>query len=81
MELHMEINPVDVTDENWRRYVIKLNKSLFGLTQAEYNWFEKLREGLIVKGFIQSQVDKCVFFRKEKEIFQFLAMLKFSFWH
>ena len=61
----MEINPVDVTDENWRRYVIKLNKSLFGLTQAEYNWFEKLREGLIVKGFIQSQVDKCVFFRKD----------------
>ncbi len=42
MELPAGVNPVDVTDENRRRYVLKLNKSLYGLKQAGYNWFEKL---------------------------------------
>jgi hypothetical protein len=65
MELPAGVNPVDVSDENRRRYVLKLNKSLYGLKQAGYNWFEKLREGLITRNFIQSQVDKCVFFRKD----------------
>ena len=65
MELPAGVNPVDVSDENRRRYVLKLNKSLYGLKQAGYNWFEKLREGLITRDFIQSQVDKCVFFRKD----------------
>jgi hypothetical protein len=65
MELPVGVNPIDVSDENRRCYVLKLNKSLYGLKQAGYNWFEKLREGLIVRDFIQSQVDKCVFFRKD----------------
>jgi hypothetical protein len=65
MELPTGVNPVDVTDENRRRYVLKLNKSLYGLKQAGYNWFEKLREGLLSRDFTQSQVDKCVFFRKD----------------
>ncbi len=43
----------------------KAEKSLYGLKQAGYNWFEKLREGLLVQGFIQSQVDKCVFFKMD----------------
>jgi len=65
MELPAGINPVDVSDENRRRYVLNLNKSLYGLKQAGYNWFEKLREGLITRNYIQSQVDKCVLFRKD----------------
>jgi len=65
MELPAGVNPIDVSDENRRRYVLKLNKSLYGLKQAGYNWFEKLKEGLITRDFIQSQVDKCVFFRKD----------------
>jgi hypothetical protein len=40
-------------------------KSFYGLKQAGYNWFEKLCGGLVVQDFIQSQVDKCVFFRKD----------------
>jgi hypothetical protein len=65
MELPAGVNPVNVSDENRRRYVLKLNKSLYGLKQAGYNWFKKLREGLIARDFIQSQVDKCVFFRND----------------
>jgi hypothetical protein len=65
MELPAGVNPINVSDGDRRRYVLKLNKSLYGLKQAGFNWFEKLREGLITRDFIQSQVDKCVFFRKD----------------
>ncbi len=65
MELPAGVNLVNVMDVNQRRYVLKLNKSLYGLKKAGYNWFEKLWEGLIVQDFIQSQVDKCVFFWKD----------------
>jgi hypothetical protein len=64
MELPAGVNPLNVSDGDRHRYVQKLNKSLFELKQAGYNWFEKLREGLITCNFIQSQVDKCIFFRK-----------------
>ena len=65
MELRAGVNPTDVSDGDRRKYVLKLNKSLYGLKQAGYNWFKKLREGLITRDFIQSQVDKCVFYRKD----------------
>jgi hypothetical protein len=65
MELPAGVNPTNVSDGNRRKYILKLNKSLYGLKQAGYNWFEKLREGLITRDFIQSQVDKCVFYRKD----------------
>ncbi len=65
MELPAGVSPVDVSDKNCCCYVLKLNKCLYGLKQASYNWFEKLCEGLIARDFIQSQVDKCIFFRKD----------------
>ncbi len=46
MELPANVNPVDVSDENWRCYVLKLNKSFYRLMPAGCNWFKKLREGL-----------------------------------
>ena len=61
MELPAGVNPINVSDGNQRRYVLKLNKSLNGLKQAGFNWFEKLRE----RDFIQSQVNKYIFFRKD----------------
>jgi hypothetical protein len=44
MELPAGVNPVDVMAENQCCYVFKLSKSLYGLKQAGYNWFEKLQE-------------------------------------
>ncbi len=65
MELSAGVNPAYVSDGDQCRYILNLNKSLYGLKQAGYNWFEKLCEGLITHDFIQSQVDKCVFFWKD----------------
>ncbi len=42
MELPAGISPIDVSNKNRRCYVLKLNKRLYGLKQAGYNWFEKL---------------------------------------
>jgi hypothetical protein len=61
MELTAGVYPCDISDKNQRHYVLKLNKSLYELKQAGYNWFEKLCEGLVTHDFIQSQVDKCIF--------------------
>jgi hypothetical protein len=48
--------------KNNKFYVLKLNKSLYGLKQAGYNWFAKLNNGLQDCGFVQSNIDPCVFF-------------------
>jgi hypothetical protein len=63
MELPVGVNPIDISDKNQRRYVLKLNKN--GLKQAGYKLFEKLHEGLVICDFIPSQVDKCIFFQKD----------------
>jgi hypothetical protein len=39
MELPAGVNPTNVSDGDWCRHVLKLNKSLYGLKQAGYNWF------------------------------------------
>ena len=48
--------------ENCKTYVLKLNKNLYGLKQAGYNWFAKLSNGLQDRGFVQSNIDPCIFF-------------------
>ncbi|KAL7534594.1 hypothetical protein ACHAWF_004881 [Thalassiosira exigua] len=65
MELPAGITPEDEIDANRRRFVLRLNKSLYGLKNASFNWFEKLRCGLDERGFVQSFVDKCVFYRDD----------------
>jgi hypothetical protein len=41
--------------------VLKLKKSLYGLTQASRNWFLHLKEKLEDQDFVQSTVDPCLF--------------------
>ena len=41
--------------------VLKLIKSLYGLKQAPLRWFERLRDGLLKRGFVQSRLDPCLF--------------------
>ena len=65
MELPAGVKPTHISDGDQCQYVLKLNKSLYGLKQANYNWFKKLPKGLITQNFIQSKVDKCVFVWKD----------------
>ncbi len=37
MELPAGVNPANVLDIGHRRYILKLNKSLYGLMQAGFN--------------------------------------------
>ena len=41
---------------------LKLNKSLYGLKQGSYYWFQKLKKALIDRNFVPSKVNLCVYF-------------------
>ena len=45
--------------------VLKLFKSLYGLKQAPKSFYDKISEGLQERGFIQSELDKCLFMKKD----------------
>jgi hypothetical protein len=45
--------------------VLLLLKSLYGLKQAPRTFYEKLRDGLLERGFTQSEIDPCLFMKKD----------------
>ena len=47
-----------------REWFIRLDKNVYGLKDAGLAWFEKLKECLEARGFVQSQVDPCVLCKK-----------------
>ena len=66
IDVYMELPMGFVHDEATRKsYVLKLNKNLYGLKQAAYNWFEHLKSGLIDRDFKQSDSDCCLFIKKD----------------
>ena len=42
--------------------MLKLNKSLYGLKQGSYYWFQKLKKALIDRNFVPSAVNSCIYF-------------------
>ena len=44
--------------------VLKLKKSLYGQAEAARLWYEKLRNGLLERGFVMRKVDPCLFMYK-----------------
>ena len=44
--------------------VLKLTKALYGLHQSPVCFYEKLRQGLIDRGYIQSEFDPCLFMKQ-----------------
>ena len=56
------------------QYVLKLEKNLYGLKNAACNWFEMLSKGLTGPKlrFKSSEVDPCVFFRKNAIILTYV---------
>jgi hypothetical protein len=53
-------------------YVILISKNLYGLKQAGNNWFDKLCESLLSRGFRQSSIDPCLFIRKDLILFVYV---------
>ena len=51
-------------DESDTSYVLKLNKTLHGLKQGSYNWYEKLKQSLIDRDFKPSDIDPCLYIGK-----------------
>ena len=49
------------TNEKGEKYVLKLNKSLYGLKQSSRNWNNLIHKFLIDNNFDQSLVDNCVY--------------------
>mmetsp|Transcript_15021 Transcript_15021/g.28265 ORF Transcript_15021/g.28265 Transcript_15021/m.28265 type:complete len:2300 (+) Transcript_15021:159-7058(+) len=45
--------------------VLKLRKSLYGLKQAPKTFFDKLRAGLLERGFTPSNIDPCLFMKQD----------------
>jgi hypothetical protein len=63
MELPEGMNPEGVeAHERWK-YVLKLNKSLYGLKQASHNWYMKLKEARADREFKASDIDPCIFYK------------------
>jgi hypothetical protein len=45
--------------------VLLLLKSLYGLRQVPRTFYEKLIDGLLERGFTQSEIDPCFFMKKD----------------
>jgi len=56
--------PKCVAPRSGKDLVLKLFKSLYGLRQAPRTFFEKLRSGLLERGFEQSTFDLCLFMKE-----------------
>jgi hypothetical protein len=63
MDLPISFKPIKDPDHK-SHYVLKLQKSLYGLKQASFNWYRKLCAGLKDQGFKASTVDQCLYMRK-----------------
>ena len=50
------------TEENSdKHYLLKLEISLYGIKQASFNWYEKLKKDLEDRKYIASYIDPCIY--------------------
>jgi hypothetical protein len=62
---------VDTENES-KCYILKLNKSLYGLKQASLNWFKELKQGLIDHGINLSAIKPCLYLRNGMIIISYI---------
>ena len=48
-----------------QQHKLKLLKNVYGLKDAGATWFNHLKDGLFKRKFTQSQVDPCLFYKKD----------------
>jgi hypothetical protein len=62
-EMYMELpKGVEMKNGNRKTHVLKLLKNLYGQKQAGRVWNQHLVKGLLKIGFLQSEIDECVFY-------------------
>ena len=65
VDIYMELTQVFNVGPKSGRYVLKLQKNLYGLKQAGHNWFEKFSVALGNLSINPRKVDPCVFIRED----------------
>jgi len=58
--------PPRFEDHLYPNHVFKLKKAIYGLKQAPRQWYERLRNFLLLKGYARGVVDKTLFIRKHE---------------
>ena len=54
--------PKDFNSDGGQGYVVlRLKKIIYGQARAARLWYEKLRNGLLERGFVMRKVDPCLF--------------------
>ena len=62
MDLPIGFQVTTQTEEDSDRfYLLKLKANLYGLKQASYNWYEKLKQALVDRNFTPSDIDPCLY--------------------
>ena len=72
VDVFMELPLGMWVDVNRGEWVLKLNKSLYGLKKASANWFDLIKTGLKRRGYHQSIVDPWLFYRKYSVILTYV---------
>ena len=61
IDIYMKL-PIGFDQIDGEKYVLKLNRSLYGLKQGSHNWYKKLHQTLIDRDFKPSDIDPCVYY-------------------
>lgn len=56
---------MDLEGLSKKDYVLELKKHLYGMKQVSAMWVKFLTEGMTARGFKISQIDQCVFLKKD----------------
>jgi hypothetical protein len=67
-DLYMEIPRGFVFNGNRKTHCLLLKKNLYGQKQAGRIWNEYLHQGLLARGFVQSEVDMCLYYHKQYKV-------------
>jgi hypothetical protein len=63
-EMFMEVPQGFNVDGNRSDSCLRLQKNLYGQKQAGRVWNQFLHDGMVARGFVQSEIDMCVYYRK-----------------
>lgn len=72
-EIYMK-QPEGFVEPGTEHMVCRLNKSIYGLKQASRQWYLKFDSVVSEFGFVENQVDECVYMKSEGKEFIFLVL-------